>query len=123
MGIVASPLEVYEYEGRRAALNHIAAIAQRHGVDEIVVGLPLDMKGDAGPQAQAAQAFADELRELVSARVVLWDERLTTMQAQRALLEGDVSRAGRRARVDKIAAALTLQSYLDSRPQEGTRER
>jgi putative holliday junction resolvase len=123
MGIVASPLEVHESQDRRSALAYIASLVRRHELGEIVIGLPLDMRGDSGPQAEAARAFADELRVIVSIPVVLWDERLTTMQAERALLEGDVSRAGRRQRIDKIAASLMLQSFLDSRPLEGSRER
>ncbi len=118
LGVIASPLEVFEFAGQEEALKHIAAVVRQKGVEEIVVGLPLMMNGTCGPKAEEAKEFAAALQNRVEAPVVCWDERLTTTQAQRALLEGDVSRAGRKMRVDMVAAALLLQSYLDSRPQK-----
>lgn len=115
MEILASPLEVYQHKSDEASLQYLCELIKRRGVKEVVIGLPLDMKGHRGPKADQAQAFADELQKRVAIPVVLWDERLTTMQAQRSLLEADVSRAGRKETVDMIAAAVLLQSYLDRR--------
>jgi len=119
LGMVASPLKVLEYESQRAAVEQIAAIVKSKGVGEIVVGLPLEMNGRGGLQAEKAQGFAKALEERVNVPVNCWDERLTTVQAERALLEADVSRKGRKLRADMVAAALLLQSYLDSRRKQG----
>lgn len=115
LGILASPLEVFEFENRPAALQYISEVAKRRQVGEVVIGLPLDMSGSRGVMAEAAEAFAGELREMVEIPVVCWDERLTTAQAERAMLEADTSRAGRRRQIDMVAAALMLQAYLDLR--------
>lgn len=115
LAILASPLEVFEFRDRPAALQHIAEVVKRRQVGEIVVGLPLDMRGSRGVMAEAAEAFADELREALGLPVVCWDERLTTAQAERAMIEADTSRAGRRRQIDMVAAALMLQAYLDLR--------
>jgi len=123
MGILASPFEVFEYESKEEALRRVGEVVKRERVKEVVVGLPLRMDGSPGPQAEAAKAFAAALEEMVEAAVICWDERLTSVQAQRALLEGNVSRAGRRMRADMVAAALLLQSYLDARRErEGSRQ-
>jgi putative holliday junction resolvase len=117
LGMLASPLEVFEYKTRPQALERIVAVVQRYRVEAIVVGLPLDMNGDKGPQAQNAEAVAEELRGLVKIPITLWDERLTTAQAQRVLIEGNVSRANRKSRVDMVAAVVLLQAYLDAHGQ------
>jgi putative Holliday junction resolvase len=114
LGILASPLEVFEYDSQETALEHILAVVKRSDVKKVVVGLPLNMNGSRGPEAQAAEAFADMLKQILEVPIVCWDERLTTSQAEKALLEADVSRAGRRTRKDMVAAALLLQAYLDT---------
>ncbi|MFH1732179.1 MAG: Holliday junction resolvase RuvX, partial [Planctomycetota bacterium] len=81
----------------------------------IVVGLPKNMDGTEGEMSARAQAFADKLREATAADVVTWDERLTSRQADRAMLSGDLSRKKRKKRIDSLAAQIMLQSYLDSR--------
>ena len=81
--------------------------------DQIVVGLPKTMKGESGTQAEKVLAFIENLQHRLSCPMVTWDERLSTVQAERALLEQDVSRAKRRLKRDAIAAAIVLQSYLD----------
>jgi putative Holliday junction resolvase len=89
-------------------------IVREHDVAVVVVGHPLLMSGIAGEKAQDAEAFVERLRAVVPCPVVLWDERLTSVQANRALLEGNVSRRDRRDVVDAAAAALLLQSWLDA---------
>jgi putative holliday junction resolvase len=114
---VASPLSVLQ-RSREHQVDHraIAEIVDEHEVTTIVVGLPLSLSGAKGPAARAAEAEIDELRRVVGddIEVVAHDERLTTVTAERSLDEARVRRADRVAVVDKIAAAVMLQSWLES---------
>jgi putative Holliday junction resolvase len=98
----------------RDDLEALTAIIREREVAVVVVGHPLLMSGEAGERAADAEKFADRLRAAVSIPVVLWDERLTTVQAERALVEGNVRRKARRDVVDAAAASLLLQSWLDA---------
>lgn len=93
----------------------IANLVREHEVSEIVVGLPKNMNGTIGPRGEICIAFAQELHQRLNVPVHLWDERLTTVAAERTLLEADVSRKKRKQVIDKMAAALILQNYLDSK--------
>jgi len=115
LGLTAQPLTVLERRGTTADLDALAALVAQHQVETIVVGLPLTMRGERGPQAQRAASFADTLRRKVSVPVELADERLTTVQGERALLETDTSRRKRKQVIDQVAAQLILQQYLDRR--------
>jgi len=84
-------------------------------VETLVIGIPLRMNGGVGMQADEVKALADILQSLISAEIVLWDERLTTVQAERSLREEKMSRKKRSKVVDNVAAMLILQSYLDQR--------
>jgi putative Holliday junction resolvase len=97
------------------AVEAVKSLAEQYTVDLIVVGLPLNMDGTHGPSAEAARDFARRLEEALPGRVRLADERLTTVQAERTLLDADVSRARRRGLRDRLAAVLILQSHLDRR--------
>lgn len=97
------------------ALEAIKKLINDYTVYEIVVGLPMNMNGSMGSSAQAAQAFASSLESLLPGGVSMIDERLTTVQAERTLIEADVSRARRRGLRDRVAAVLILQSHLDAR--------
>ena len=101
-----------------AALRRLVA---EHRVSAIVVGLPKDMRGTLGRQARLVMAFADRIEAEVGVPVTLWDERLTTVAAERVLLEANLSRVKRKKQVDKIAAALILQGFLDYRGSGGGR--
>jgi len=115
LGITAQPLVVLDAKNRREAVARIRELCAEHEVDMIVIGLPLSMSGgDRGSSAARAREFAGRLAEEVTAEIVLWDERFTTAQAERVLIQGNVRRKNRRAVVDKIAAALILQGYLDA---------
>ncbi|MBI4884075.1 MAG: Holliday junction resolvase RuvX [Actinobacteria bacterium] len=115
-GIIASPLRVLARSGSpRRDHAAIAALAVEEEVELLVVGLPLNMNGTLGPAAQAALREADALATVVAVPVVTFDERRTTVTADRALIEGGISARGRRALVDKVAAAVMLQHWLDSR--------
>ena len=95
-------------------VDAVAAMAMAEEVVAVVVGLPLNMNGSEGPKAQQAQAFASALRAKLSVPVHLWDERLTTRQADRYMIAADLSRKKRRRRIDGLAAQILLQSYLDA---------
>lgn len=114
LGITAQRLTLITRHDRQKDLDAIAALANEHEVNAIVVGLPLMMRGEVGPAAKLVTEFADALKEKVSCPVQLWDERLTTVQGERALLETDTSRKDRKRLIDQIAAQLILQSYLDA---------
>ncbi|HQM53781.1 MAG TPA: Holliday junction resolvase RuvX, partial [bacterium] len=100
-------------------LRRIGDAARRHEAAGIVVGLPLNMDGSEGPAARSARGFADSLRAALNLPVFLWDERLTTAEADRFLKSAGLSRRKRSLRVDGIAAQRILQSYLDSPGAKG----
>jgi putative Holliday junction resolvase len=115
-GTLASPLDVLTRSGDRGR-DHAAilAAAREHEVGTIVVGLPRSLSGKSGPAAKAARAEIAELRAAATDLVVEeYDERFTTVIAQRSLVEAGVRRDARRQRVDKVAAAVMLQSYLEA---------
>ena len=110
---VATPMQTLKRGkfSKDAAL--IAGLIAEHGIGAIVVGLPLNMDGSAGPSAQSAQAFARNFAAVNNCPVVLTDERLSTAAVTRTLLDADATRLRRRAVVDKMAAAYVLQGVLD----------
>lgn len=99
-------------------LDRIKAIVQKYGVEKIVIGLPRNMDGSCGPQAQKALQFAELVADRLKLPVENWDERLSTVSAQRLLIEADVSRKKRRRVIDKMAAVIILQGYLNARARE-----
>jgi putative Holliday junction resolvase len=112
---LATGLATFERIGPRKDIKAVAALAREHEVGEVVVGLPRTLAGDIGPQAEKVLAFTEDLKRSVRVSVVSWDERFTTSMATQALIEGGVSRKNRKGMVDRVAAVLILQSYLDSR--------
>jgi putative Holliday junction resolvase len=112
---IASPRETLERKGTGKDVARLAELARREDVREIVVGMPFSLDGSMGPQAEKVTRFVEALRGAVELPVVTWDERLSTKGAERALLEADLSRSKRKSVVDRLAAALILQSYLDAR--------
>jgi putative holliday junction resolvase len=94
--------------------EELGKIIKEHEVSKIVVGLPKNMNGTIGPRGEASQFYARELEERFGIPVILWDERLTTVAAERVLLEADVSRKKRKKVIDKMAAMMILQGYLNS---------
>lgn len=109
-----SSLTLYRNSPERD-MEEIKRIIKENEVGEVVVGMPLNMNGSSGVKAKEAAEFADLLSKAVNIPVKTWDERLSTVQAQRTLLDADLSRAKRRRVIDKLAAQVILQSYLDSR--------
>ena len=119
-GTVAMPLLTIQRTNRKADLEAIRGLVEQHGVAVVVVGVPWPLAGGESPQAEKALNFARRLgRRLEGVEVVTWDERLTTVEAERALLEGNVSRAKRRKVVDQLAATLILSAYLEAGKQNG----
>ena len=114
-GTLASGLATVRRVGPRKDLRAVAELVRRHEAGEIVVGLPRSLDGSVGPQARKVLSFMDGLRLLVKVPVVPWDERFTSVVAQRTLIEANVSRRDRKAVVDKVSAVLILQNYLDYR--------
>jgi putative Holliday junction resolvase len=112
---LASGLHTIRRTGLKRDLRELAGLAQDREVGAVVVGLPRSLDGSEGPQARKVMAFVDALRRAVQVPVVTWDERFTTVAAENALIEGGVSRARRKGLVDKVAAVLILQNYLDYR--------
>ena len=118
MGILAQPHSTIENTGA-AALKRIMTIAEQEQVDTIVIGLPLELDGSVGDQARKVQALHARLLELLKRRPplkgvksLLWDERLTTVQAERVLEGSGLKNRARRAALDRVSAAIILDSYL-----------
>ncbi|MCJ7490867.1 MAG: Holliday junction resolvase RuvX [Dehalococcoidia bacterium] len=115
-GQVAVPLRTLHRTAQDGAVDAIAALVAEENVEAIVVGLPLRLDGSAGSQAESVQEFVRQLLPAVNVPVTLWDERLSTVQAEQLLRrDGPPSRKGKAER-DSLAAAIILQGYLDSRP-------
>ena len=112
--LIAQPLEFVPAEPFAEFLARLRQLVQEKEVDLIVVGMPRNMDGTYGPAATRVREFVSELKKAIPLRIKKWDERLTTVQANRLLLEANVRRDKRKQKVDKMAAAILLQSYLDS---------
>ena len=110
---IASPLETLKRTKFRADAERLLALAKRHDVGALVVGLPRNMDGSEGPRAQSTRAFVKNLAPLTTLAIAFWDERLSTAAVTRTLIAADASRKRRAALVDKMAAAYILQGALD----------
>ncbi len=114
MGICANPRETYVRCGDEDRdVAYFVEYAKKEGADAFVVGLPKNMDGTEGPRAEITREFGEKLRETSGLDVVYVDERLTTVSAERMLIDADVRREKRKKVVDKVAATIILQSYLD----------
>jgi len=118
LGITAQGLATLHRQNKRLDFEQLEKIIREHEVTQIVVGLPLRMSGIEGIQAEKMQLFAEELRKRFQLPVHLWDERLTSAQANRLLRETEMSIKRRGQVVDQMAAVLILQSFMDSRSSE-----
>jgi putative Holliday junction resolvase len=98
-------------------LEAISRLVEEHQVEELVVGLPINMDGSRGGAVDKVETFIEQLSLRLTIKIIPWDERLSTVAAERILLEGDLSRAKRRKVIDRLSAAIILQGYLDSRPR------
>ncbi|WP_134700076.1 Holliday junction resolvase RuvX [Ammoniphilus sp. YIM 78166] len=113
MGWTAQGIETIKRENLKSDLNRLAQLIAEYGVTEVVVGLPKNMNGTIGPRGELCQAFAKTVENSLNIPVRMWDERLTTMAAEKMLVAADVSRKKRKQVIDKMAAVMILQGYLD----------
>lgn len=114
MGLTAQGLDVLQRgKSLNEDLTRIKDLAEKNEVETVVIGLPRNMDGSMGPQAEKVKKFAQKLAGLLDVQVKFWDERLTTTAAEKLLIQADVSRVRRRKVIDKMAASLILQGYLD----------
>jgi len=110
---VASPIETLRREKFTLDAARLLALLRARGAGAIILGLPLNMDGSEGPRVQSTRAFARNLQPLCDWPIAFWDERLSTVAAERAMLEADLSRKQRAERVDNVAASYILQGALD----------
>jgi putative Holliday junction resolvase len=115
---MAQPLATIERKDDNSSVRKIDEIIKKHSIDKIVIGLPVSMSGEIGPQARSVLDFIDHLKKQIDIQIETWDERLSTSMAQRALLDAKTKRSRRKEVIDKIAAAIILQGYLDSKRTE-----
>lgn len=115
LGLTAQGLDTYYRSNKKADFDHLRRAIRQYGITEIVMGLPLRMSGSEGIQAEKVQVFAEELRRKFKLPVHLFDERLTSVEANRVLRETDMSIRRRAEVVDQLAAVLILQSFLEFR--------
>jgi putative holliday junction resolvase len=120
--MIALPLEFIPAEPVAGFLERLKELIREKEVELLLLGLPRNMDGSYGPAALKVQEFAAVLKDKIAVPVKLWDERLTSAQAQRFLIEGNVRREKRKEKVDQTAAAILLQSYLDSLTNEMGRQ-
>ena len=119
LGIIAQPHVVLDRR-RGSVIDEIQAICDEYAVETIVIGLPTSLSGEEGSAAERARVLGDEVAGATGCEVVFFDERFTTVQAEAALLEGGMRRRDRRETVDKVAAAVMLQGYLNGRASDDT---
>ncbi|MCW2278038.1 Holliday junction resolvase RuvX [Heliophilum fasciatum] len=113
LGWTAQGIETMRRSRLETDLEQLRELVDKWEVEAIVIGMPRNMNGTYGPKSEIIRAFGQQLADKVQRPIHYWDERLTTVAAQKTLLQGDVSRAKRKQVVDKLAAVLILQNYLD----------
>ncbi len=117
-GWLARPLLTYLRIGPRQDVDNLARLALKEDVGLIVLGLPLSLNGDEGPEALKAKAFGATLAAATATPITYWDERLTTVEAHNTMEALGIPMRKRKEKIDQVAAAVILQAYLDSNPQE-----
>ena len=114
--MIAQPLEFIPAEPFDRFVERLKEIIAEKPVEQIILGMPRNMDGSYGPAAAKVREFIAVLKETIAVPILTWDERLTSTQANRFLVQANVSRKDRKQKVDQAAAAILLQSFLDSRP-------
>lgn len=117
LGFTAQGIETVQINEETAdfGIERIKELVEQYNVTEFVVGYPKNMNNTVGPRGEASEKYKKLLEETFQLPVTLWDERLTTMAAERMLIEADVSRKKRKKVIDKMAAVMILQGYLDKK--------
>lgn len=118
-GKVAQPMATISRSDFASDVKELKNLIKLHQIGEVVVGLPLSLNGSVGPQARKIIGYVEKLKRELAIPVRTWDERLTTLVARSSLFSAGLHCRARKKAVDKVAASLILQSYLDSLPQEG----
>ncbi|QKY69538.1 Holliday junction resolvase RuvX [Lentibacillus sp. CBA3610] len=115
LGMTAQGLTTIKWDEQDiySADEQLKKIIEEHGIGKAVIGLPKHMNGTIGERGEASEAYAEHVKKVHNIPVILWDERLTTAAAERVLLEADMSRKKRKKVIDKMAAGMILQTYLD----------
>ena len=113
LGIIASGLETYTRKDEQTDLEYISKLIKDNSVDTVVIGLPINMDGTSGTRVEVTKAFGEKLGAMTTAKVVYMDERLSSVSAEKLLIEADVRRDKRNQVIDKIAPTIILQNYLD----------
>ena len=113
MGIIAGKYGTLESKGPRQNLDRIKTIIEKEQVGKVVIGYPRNMDGSSGETAQKVEAFVEGLKEIVDIPVETWDERLSSVSAEKLLIRGDVRRKKRKKVIDQVAAVIILQNFLD----------
>lgn len=114
LGITAQGITTINRVGLKRDLKELETIINEYEINKIVVGFPKNMNNTVGPQGEKVLEFVEKLKNKFKMDIILQDERLTTVSAERVLIEGDVSRGKRKKIIDKVAATYILQSYLDT---------
>ena len=114
LGWTAQPLETYERRTLDRDIAHIQELVRTHDVGQVLLGLPLRLNGEEGPAVQAVRHFIEQLAVALPVPIITWDERMTTKAAEELLIAADMSRKKRKGVVDRVAAAILLQSYLEA---------
>lgn len=114
LGFTAQGITTVMRKSLNYDLSELQKIVSEYEVHEIVIGLPKNMNGSLGPRAEIVKKFAENLSQAIPLKIIFWDERLSTVAANRTLLEADISRKKRKAVIDKMAAVHILQGYINS---------
>lgn len=115
MFLIANPLETIKRKKASLDIQRLVEIINQNDVETIVVGLPKNMNNSIGPQSMKVMSFVDLLKKQTDKEIIYQDERMTTLQSERVLIDMDVRRENRKEHIDKIAASFILQTYLDRR--------
>ena len=115
MGLTAQGVTTIKRVGKKKDIEAVKQIIAEKQVNKIVSGLPKNMNGTVGPQGEKVQKFCELLKEETNLPIEFWDERLSTVAAERSLIEGNVRRENRKKVIDMLAAVIILQGYLDSK--------
>lgn len=117
LGIIANPIGTYRFDDNDldAALEEVERVVKEFAIEEVVLGLPKHMNGDIGIQANYCLDFKKMIEDKLALKVTMIDERLTSKMAERVMIKADISRKKQKKNVDKLAASIILQSYLDFR--------
>ena len=115
LGLIAQGLPTLRHQTKDEDISAITNILKVHHITEVVVGIPINLDGSLGKKAQEVAVFLEDLKKKITLPIKVWDERFTSVQAEKVLLEAGLSRKKRKKKIDQLAARLILQNYLDAK--------